>query len=69
MGLKEGDYVPEFTAINDIGEDFQSNLLIGKKLLYFIFIPKTLHLDAQKKLVNLEIVMKILKIWGQKLSG
>ncbi|MEW7291170.1 peroxiredoxin [Aquimarina sp. 2304DJ70-9] len=40
MGLEVGDRVPDFIAKNDIGEDFQSNLVVGKIPVVIYFYPK-----------------------------
>ncbi len=40
MGLEIGDKVPEFIAKNDNGEDFQSNLIVGKIPVVIYFYPK-----------------------------
>ncbi|MHA7057933.1 peroxiredoxin [Aquimarina sp. M1] len=40
MGLSVGDKIPEFTAIRDNGNDFNSNEFVGKKPLVIYFYPK-----------------------------
>ncbi len=40
MSLEVGDKVPEFIAKNDSGEDFQSNVVIGKVPVVIYFYPK-----------------------------
>lgn len=40
MALKVGDKIPKFGAKNTNGEDFDSEQIVGKKIVVFYFYPK-----------------------------
>ena len=40
MALQEGDEIPEFSARDNNGNDFESSSIVGKKPVVFYFYPK-----------------------------
>ncbi|HEY6142545.1 MAG TPA: peroxiredoxin [Flavobacterium sp.] len=40
MALQIGDDIPEFSAKDNSGNDFESSSIVGKKLIVFYFYPK-----------------------------
>lgn len=62
MALKVGDTIPNFTAKDTNGNDFEANPLLGNNRLSFIFIPKTKPKFVPSKPVVLEIIIKNSKI-------
>ena len=40
MALQEGDEIPEFSAKDNNGNDFESSSIVGKKPVVFYFYPK-----------------------------
>ena len=40
MGLQTGDKIPEFSAKDNNGNDFESSSIVGKKPVVFYFYPK-----------------------------
>ena len=58
MSLKVGDSVPKFELLNQHGEVFKSETVIGKILSLYIFIQRTRLQDVFQKPAALEIIMK-----------
>ena len=66
MALQIGDIVPNFTAKDNYGNDFDSKDYLGKKTLVIYFYPKNDTRVCTNKLAVLAIITKILKHLAQK---
>lgn len=59
MALKVGDVIPKFTAKDADGNLFESQSVIGKKQLLFIFIQKIIRHNVPLRPVVFGIIMMI----------
>ncbi|TSE03127.1 MULTISPECIES: peroxiredoxin [Aquimarina] len=69
MGLKVGDKVPEFSAVRDNGEDFQSSDIIGKEAVVIYFYPKNFTPGCTKEACDFRDSYADFKSLGAEVIG
>lgn len=69
MALKVGDKIPAFTAIDNFGNTFDSESLVGSKILVLYFYPKNFTPGCTREAREFKISYHTFEFFGAEVFG